>query len=317
MFHQVIYLYYWFIWEDKINVPRETNIIFIVKNERQKILTCQDYTVTNEKFDLILDKNFDMLITSPKPKPEELNKYYESENYISHTDSNKSLIDKVYQAVKNYTIKQKVNLINSFKTEEKSILDIGCGTGDFLLACKNNGWTVFGVEPNSKAKSITLKKIKSNNIEDSIENLFNVQNNIQQYDVITMWHVLEHVPNLTEYISNLKKLLKPNGTLIIAVPNYKSYDAQYYEKFWAAYDVPRHLWHFSQKSIQLLFSKYDFQVEKTLPMKFDSYYVSLLSEKYKTGTSNLLRAFYRGFVSNLKAKKTKDYSSLIYIIKSK
>jgi len=288
-----------------------------VKKEKHKVLTCQDYTVSNEKFDLILDENLDMLVTSPKPKDEDLSKYYESKNYISHTDSNKSLIDKIYQVVKNYTIKKKVNLINTFKTDEKSILDIGCGTGDFLSACENSGWSVSGIEPNKKAKSIALKKIELVNIEDDIEDLLGNQNNIYQFDVITMWHVLEHVPNLSEYILSLKKLLKPNGTLIIAVPNYKSYDAQYYGKFWAAYDVPRHLWHFSQKSIQLLFLKYDFQIATTLPMIFDSYYVSLLSEKNKTGISNPGYAFYIGLLSNLKAKKTKDYSSLIYVIKSK
>ncbi len=294
-----------------------------MKKENKIILTCRDYTVSKEKFDLVLDENLDMLITSPKPKGEELSKYYESENYISHTDSNKSLVDKVYQIVKNYSIKKKVNLINSFETDKKTILDIGSGTGDFLVACKNNGWDIHGIEPNNKAKTIALKKIRisSNNISNVIKNnigdLLCDLNDIQKYDVITMWHVLEHVPNLSEYILSLKKLLKPNGSLIIAVPNYKSYDAQYYGKFWAAYDVPRHLWHFSQKSIQLLFSKHDFQIVKTLPMIFDSYYVSLLSEKYKTRISNPVHAFYIGLLSNLKAKKTKEYSSLIYVIKSK
>jgi predicted SAM-dependent methyltransferase len=131
-----------------------------------------------------------------------------------------------------------------------------------------------------------------------------------------MWHVLEHVPNLVEYISKLRELLKENGTLIIAVPNYKSYDAKYYKQFWAAYDVPRHLWHFSQKSISLLFKKENMLVEKTLPMKLDSFYVSLLSEKYKAKKSNYLKAFFIGLLSNLKAISTKEYSSLIYVIKN-
>ena len=131
-----------------------------------------------------------------------------------------------------------------------------------------------------------------------------------------MWHVLEHVPNLQEYINSLKNLLKPNGVLIIAVPNYKSHDAIYYGKFWAAYDVPRHLWHFSQKSINLLFKNIGLDLVKTLPMKFDAYYVSLLSEKYKLGKSNPIKAFYRGFVSNLKAKQNMEYSSLVYLLKN-
>ncbi len=131
-----------------------------------------------------------------------------------------------------------------------------------------------------------------------------------------MWHVLEHVPNLTEYIAQLKSLLKPEGTLVVAVPNFKSYDANYYKEFWAAYDVPRHLWHFSKKSIQELFREENMEVIKTLPMKFDSYYVSLLSEKYKTGRTNFIKAFFIGFKSNFKGRTAKEYSSHIYIIKN-
>ena len=149
--------------------------------------------------------------------------------------------------------------------------------------------------------------------------LFNDINELEKenkFDVITMWHVLEHVPNLEKYISQLKQLLKPNGRLVIAVPNYKSFDAKYYKEFWAAYDVPRHLWHFSQKAIKDLFEKENMIVEKTIPMKLDSFYVSLLSEKYKNGKSNPVKAFHVGLLSNIKAKRTKEYSSLIYILKN-
>ena len=258
-----------------------------------------------------------MLITSPQSKEKQIwESYYESEEYISHTDANTSLFDKVYQNVKNYTIRQKLNMINSFRTEEKSLLDIGCGTGNFLHFCQQNNWKITGVEPNKNARDLATEKLDlDNSISKSVEILMKDQP--KRFDVITMWHVLEHVPNLETYISYLKKLLKPNGRLIIAVPNYKSYDAKYYGKFWAAFDVPRHLWHFSQKSIKLLFFKFDMELENTLPMKFDSYYVSLLSEKYKSGSSNPLKAFYIGFLSNWKASSSTEYSSLIYILKNK
>ena len=275
------------------------------------VLSCIDYTVSNETFDLILDNKLEMLITSPKPKNEELVKYYESENYISHTDAKTSAFDKIYQVVKTYTISKKVKLINGFVLSKKSVLDIGCGTGDFLVVCQNNSWNISGIEPNISAKTIAESKLNIT-LKSDISQLKK-----QTFDVITMWHVLEHVPNLKEYISQLKKLLNPKGTLIIAVPNYKSFDAKHYGKFWAAYDVPRHLWHFSKKSIQLLFKKEKMEVVKILPMKFDSFYVSLLSEKYKTKKSNPIKAFSIGLLSNLKAKKTKEYSSLIYIIQNK
>jgi len=138
----------------------------------------------------------------------------------------------------------------------------------------------------------------------------------KQFDIITLWHVLEHVSDLDAQIKELKRLLKPKGYLIIAVPNYKSYDADHYKTFWAAYDVPRHLWHFSKNAIQSIFGKFNFILEKTLPMKFDSFYVSLLSEKYKTGKMNYLKAFRIGLRSNIKAKRTGEYSSLIYVLRN-
>ena len=276
----------------------------------QPFLQCKDYTVSRETFDLLLDPKSELLITSPQPKESELAKYYQSEDYISHTDSKKGFIDKVYQIAKKYAINKKVKLVKGLlQGDNKKLLDIGCGTGDFLNACTKNGFQVNGVEPNQNAKNLALKKNRDVSIASSV---YDVN---QKFDVITMWHVLEHVPNLDKYVTYLISLLNDNGVLVIAVPNYKSYDANYYKAFWAAYDVPRHLWHFSKKSIKQLFDKVNMQVEKILPMKLDSFYVSLLSEKYKTGKSNLIKAFYIGLLSNFKAKRSKEYSSLIYILK--
>ncbi|WP_299005003.1 class I SAM-dependent methyltransferase [uncultured Tenacibaculum sp.] len=271
-------------------------------------LNCIDHTVSKESYEVMKNEEYDMLVTSPVPN--NLDKYYASEDYISHTDSKTSLFDKTYQFVKNYTLKKKLKLINSFNTEDKLILDVGAGTGDFLKVCENGGWKITGVEPSDKAREFAESKHIILH-----ENLTQVENN--QFDVITLWHVLEHIPNLVEYIEQLKKLLKPNGVLIIAVPNHKSFDAKHYKEFWAAYDVPRHLWHFSKTAISKLFSIVDMNVEKILPMKFDSYYVSLLSEKYKTKKSQPIKAFFVGLQSNLKAKSNGEYSSLIYILKNK
>jgi 2-polyprenyl-3-methyl-5-hydroxy-6-metoxy-1,4-benzoquinol methylase len=284
-------------------------------SETTHFLTCKDYTVSNKKFDLLYDGKLDMLETFPQPKAEELSGYYESDEYISHTDSKETVVDKLYQIVKKHALSNKLKLINSFKTADKNLLDVGCGTGDFLLVCKNNGWKVTGVEPNAKAKIAAENKLNGKSASEIYPEI-NQINNEAQFDVITLWHVLEHVPNLEAYISILKKLLKPDGILIVAVPNFKSYDANHYKQFWAAFDVPRHLWHFSKKSIHLLFEKHEMSIVKILPMWFDSFYVSLLSEKYKNGKGNFLKAFYIGFISNIKAIGTKEHSSLIYLLKN-
>ena len=284
-------------------------------SETTHYLTCKDYTVSHKNFDLVYYNDLEMLETFPQPKVEELSGYYESEDYISHTDSKETVIDKVYQTVKKYALTNKLKLINSFKSSEKNLLDVGCGTGDFLLVCKNNGWNVTGVEPNEKAKTNAENKLKGISASE-IYSEINQLSSEAQFDVITLWHVLEHIPNLEAYISTLKKLLKPKGVLIVAVPNFKSYDANYYKQFWAAFDVPRHLWHFSKKSIQLLFEKHEMSIIKILPMWFDSFYVSLLSEKYKNGKGNFLKAFCIGLISNIKAITTKEHSSLIYLLKN-
>jgi len=276
-----------------------------------KAFKITDHSVSKEIFELIEDTNYGFLVTTPLPDISELAKYYETEEYISHTDTKRNLFEKVYHLVRDYAIKHKVALINN-EQSKGSLLDIGCGTGDFLAAAKINGWSVTGIEPNENARAIANTKT-NNNVFDIIK-LESLPEN--SFDIITLWHVLEHLPNLETHVKVFRKLLKPNGSLIIAVPNHKSFDANHYKEFWAAYDVPRHLWHFSQTSIKKLFQNFQIELNKTIPMKFDSFYVSLLSEKYKTGKQNILKAFWIGFRSNLKAKHTSEYSSLIYVFKN-
>jgi 2-polyprenyl-3-methyl-5-hydroxy-6-metoxy-1,4-benzoquinol methylase len=278
-------------------------------SNKKHFLTVKDYSVSKETFDLYYDETLDMLITHPQPSLENLGKYYESEDYISHTDNKRSLFEKLYHFVKCIALKNKLNLINSLQPNKGIILDIGAGTGEFLSVAKNDGWQTIGLEPSDKAKAIAKSKGVS-----FVEKTSELENH--SFDVISMWHVLEHVPDLDKQIKELKRLLKPTGTLIIAVPNFKSFDAKHYGKFWAAYDVPIHFWHFSKTAIKLLFEKEEMKLEKVLPMKFDSFYVSLLSEKYKSGKMNFVKAFFIGLQSNWKAKNNFEYSSHIYILKN-
>ena len=274
-------------------------------------LEVKDYSVSGERFQLLYNNELDMLETFPQPEIDTLANYYKSKDYISHTDSKRNLFEKVYHWVRNYSLQQKLKLINKYSSQPNSLLDIGCGTGDFLATAQKAGWEIQGVEPDAGARVIANKKT-SNSVKD-VEALEDFAN--ASFDVITLWHVLEHLPNLDEQIKILDKLLKPEGTLILAVPNFKSYDATHYKEFWAAYDVPRHFWHFSQDTISKLFSEVGMCVVQTKPMIFDSYYVSLLSEKYKSGKMKMLSAFFTGFISNRKAKRSGEYSSLIYILK--
>lgn len=268
-------------------------------------LKCKDHTLSQEVFELHQSAEGDMLVTYPVP--DNLAKYYESTDYISHTDAKSSVLDWVYQWVKSYSLKRKERLLSRVLNGEKELLDIGAGTGDFLLHCKNQGWQVSGVEPNASARGLAQKKGMA-----LYENLASVSN--KKFQAITLWHVLEHLPDLHNDITRIHDLLETHGTLVVAVPNYKAYDAEKYGTYWAAFDVPRHLWHFSQAAIKRIFESKGFQLLETKPMPFDAYYVSLLSEKYKTGKQRWWAAFLSGWTSNARAKRSGEYSSLIYIL---
>ena len=282
-------------------------------NQFEPFLQCKDYTVSQETVNIVSCKSCGFKFTNPRPDNSILGNYYKAESYVSHTNSKKGIVNRLYHIVRNYTLGKKVKLISSY-VSRGTILDYGCGTGMFLGACKQAGWETFGMEPDDDARKIASEQ-NLNLFSDKIKIQTHVAD--KQFDAITLWHVLEHVTDMPETLAFFKQKLKTNGVLIIAVPNHVSYDAQYYKEHWAAYDVPRHLHHFELKTMKALLDSGGFELLETKPMKFDSFYVSMLSEKYKTGSVNLVKAFITGLKSNLKAKDTSSYSSTIYVFKHK
>lgn len=277
----------------------------------EEYLTVKDYTVSQEQFKIVTCKKCGFIFTNPRPDGEVIGKYYKDESYISHTNTSKGLISKIYQEVRKFTLKGKLNLINTLSPQKGKLLDVGCGTGMFLNVARENGWRVNGIEPDAGARAIA-EEINQIKVKEQILSSFQTET----FDIISLWHVLEHIHQLNETIEWLKDRLSKHGSIIIAVPNHESKDAEIYQQQWAAYDVPRHLYHFTQKSIEELFNKHGFQLRETLPMKFDSFYVSMLSTKYQTGKINYAKAFVDGLKSNLNASKQKqNYSSLIYVFK--
>jgi 2-polyprenyl-3-methyl-5-hydroxy-6-metoxy-1,4-benzoquinol methylase len=278
----------------------------------KKVFSCQDYTVSHYFFDVFECSNCGLRFTQDVPAIDEIGKFYASENYISHTDTEKGLVNKLYHFVRKYTLHQKKKLLqHQSKLNKGVLLDIGCGTGSFLEIMQTAGWQCVGLEPDSNAREISLSK----NIECYEPNhLYNLPE--KKFDVITLWHVLEHVHDLHQYIVQCKKLLKDDGLLVIAVPNYTSSDANHYDEFWAAYDVPRHLYHFSPQAMSYLMEKHQFAVKTMKPMWFDSYYVILLSEEYQQEPLGLLKAFKNGTISNYHAFSNPAVaSSIIYLIR--
>ena len=279
--------------------------------KKTSFIKVKDHSVSGDAFDLLYNHEMEMLETFPQPSAERLPNYYKSEDYISHTDAKRNAFEKVYHVVKGIALKRKLKLITRVSVSGTNLLDIGCGTGDFLQVAANSGWKISGIEPNEQARASANKKTHNSVFNTNSLSQFETHS----FDVITLWHVLEHLQDLDKYFAMFNTLLKPDGVLIIAVPNFKSYDAEVYKEFWAAYDVPRHLWHFSRKSIKELGAKVNMDVLETVPMKFDAYYVSLLSEKYKSGTMNVIKGIWNGWVSNWKARRSGEYSSLIYVLK--
>lgn len=274
-------------------------------------LDCKDHFLSKQTFSIVECVRCGFRFINPRPLTGELGKYYKSENYISHSGTRKGFINKIYLLARKFTLKRKYNIVQAFKSSG-SMLDIGCGSGELLNLFQEKGWKIVGVEPDELVRNAAISRYSLDIREEA--SLKKITDG--SFDVVTMWHVLEHVPGLVDRVKEVKRLLKNDGILVVAVPNSNSMDAKIYGEHWAAYDVPRHLWHFTKDSIAMLFRNHGMVIAKILPMKLDAFYVSMLSEKYKEGKINYLRAAKNGLLSNKGAKKNKnEYSSLIFIIK--
>jgi SAM-dependent methyltransferase len=275
-----------------------------------KTLDVKDYFLTQENFSIWRCKDCGLSFTNPRPKDENLGKYYESSEYLSHGTKNSGIIGKLYQLLRNINIKRKYNIVSELMGTGK-ILDIGCGTGELLNYFQKQKWECLGVEPNANARSFaeTHYRLKVEE-EQSLQNLPE-----GSFDIVCMWHVLEHVSDINKRMDEAKRLLKNEGRLIIALPNLLSWDAVFYKAYWAGLDVPRHLYHFSPEAFSCLAKRHDLQVINTLPLRFDAFYVSLLSERYRKTRLPIFPAFIKGAKSNWAAAKTGNYSSLIFVLK--
>jgi 2-polyprenyl-3-methyl-5-hydroxy-6-metoxy-1,4-benzoquinol methylase len=277
-------------------------------SNQESFLKGKDFFLSNEDFEVFECHSCGFRYTNPRPEPDQLGAYYQSEDYVSHSDTRRGFVNNVYHYVKRYSLRRKFKLIASYKNTGK-LLDIGCGSGAFPGFMQAKGFQVTAIEPDENARATALSTYGVEALpEEEIKTLAE-----NSFDSITMWHVLEHVYALHQRMEQLQKLLSPEGYLFIALPNCNSWDAKHYREFWAAYDLPRHLYHFTQPAMEFLAGQYGFRIVKKLPMKFDAYYVSMLSEKYKGGS--ILNAFKNGFISNMKAAGgNMEYSSVIYVL---
>lgn len=268
-------------------------------------MKAKDHLLSKEEFELVYDSEFDMYQTQPVPT--DIGRYYQSDDYISHTDRKRGIKERLYHWVKQYQLRQKRKRMYRFASNTAKVLDVGTGTGEWPVFLKKHGHEVVGLETSAVAREKANKKEVK--VLSEWEELSG-----QTFDVITLWHVLEHLPVPAEAMRTLDTHLRPGGHLYIAVPNFKSWDAKAYGEYWAAYDVPRHLWHFSSKSIRRLGEEQGLSMIKKWPMWFDVFYVALLSESYRS-KSSLLRASWIAFCSTISALGTKEHSSMLYVLK--
>lgn len=280
----------------------------------RKVLSATDHTVSGDLFEVWQCAGCSLRFTQGVPDPDEIGNYYRSEEYISHTDSRKGWINRLYLTVRRFTLQGKRKLVSGETGLQRGrVLDIGAGTGAFLHIMQTAGWEVTGLEPDHgairRAASLYGLQLQSSG------QLFHLKESY--YDAVTLWHVLEHVHDLHAYLDQIKKVCRPGAKIFIAVPNYTSLDAERYGPAWAAYDVPRHLYHFSPAAMDALMKRHGLRIVRIRPMWFDSFYVSLLSEKYRTGRPRMVAGFLAGLRSNLKAiSNLRRTSSLIYVVEA-
>lgn len=269
----------------------------------------KDHFLTGESFTVMPTEIDGVLKTVPVPT--DIAPYYASEEYISHHQDSGSLKEKVYKLLQKINLNYKRNIVAAEVPLKGKLLDYGCGAGEFIKFIRED-FSVLGFEPNAAARQAAILK---NGEQSVISDLSAIAE--ESLDVITLWHVFEHIENQKEMLQQFYNKLQPEGILIIAVPNPASFDANHYKEFWAAWDVPRHLFHFTQQGMRKLMDSQNWKVQKVKPLLLDSFYISLLSEKYRKAPLFWAKGALIGAMSNFKASKNGEFSSLVYIIRKK
>ena len=279
-----------------------------MKNKNDFFLySVRDELTSNDSFNLYWDKKRKIAWTDVS-NTKDLSKYYKSDQYISHNTMNKSFIQILYNVVRSIMFHYKYRTLKSFVKPLDKLLDIGCGVGNFLSFMGKKNLNVTGVENNSIALEICKKK--NLKVYDSIENLSD-----ELFDIVSLWHVLEHLPRPNKIIEKIYDLLSSEGVLVIAVPNFSSHDREHYQNRWAALDVPRHLWHFTPDGLEEMLSSAGFELLKKNPLFFDVFYISFLSEKHKGNKLAFILAAIKGCYFSILSFFTKKHSTISFVFK--
>lgn len=273
----------------------------------KKQIIIKDYLLTGAEFKVNFDLKAGIGQTKIPPKTN-FNAFYPKDNYDSHQDHKKGLSGMAYNLIQRLMFRYKYLILKRY-SQGKSVLDIGGGTGAFGAFFSKKGYEVILTEPSDNARIEAKKKglFACASLKDLPSK--------KTYSIVTLWHVFEHLPDPSKALTEYHKLLKDNGLLVLALPNYSSFDAKYYQEQWAAYDVPRHLWHYTPKGIRMRVGAQGFRLQKAFPLWFDSFYIAYLSERYQKNKFPLVRGLFIGLLSNLSALVTGQYSSLIYVFR--
>ena len=279
----------------------------------QRQFSCKDQFATGEEFSICKCEDCSFVFTQNVPDENEIGRYYESPTYISHSDTNKGFINRCYHIVREIMLRRKAALVNSLVGSDKThLLDYGAGTGYFARAMQRLDWDVTAIEKSEQARKYSQEQFGFEMLP--VEALDDCEAGC--FDVVTMWHVMEHIQDINGFWGKLHHILDDSGIAVIALPNSASYDAHAYREHWAAYDVPRHLWHFSPSTVMKFGRKHGFILERQYTMPFDGFYISMLSERYKGSKLSLVKGVWSGLLGWLASwSKKSASSSIIYVFR--
>ena len=298
-----------------MNTVTHTKCPLCKGSDIKKRFTCKDHFATGEEFDIYECTECGFAFTQNVPDEKEIGKYYESQTYISHSDTKKGLFNKAYHAVRSIMLRRKVDLMERLTLlKNGKILDYGAGTGYFARAMEKEGWDVTAIEKSPHARELALKEFGFKMYPE--EHLATIKD--REFDIVTLWHVMEHIQRLDHFWDELHRIVDDTGIVVLALPNCKSHDAKIYKENWAAYDVPRHLWHFTPMTIMHWGEKHGFILERQITMPFDGFYISMLSERYKGSALAGIKGLWTGFKGWLDTSTHREASSsIIYVFRKK